>query len=308
MIAEIGGDLSRHRPDICRSISASLISRITGTLRGTTCLWGMLLMYSALDAETQRRVTDAVQELAENQPIPNDTFDASCLCRLWWLKADPYILRFYLEASGGHESALASWEPWNQDSYFRWCISRTQEALRSGRVEVNSAPADKSEAWLTVSSLIRHFRHQVELERGWELLWDSNGQHRNEKAVQVSFWNIASSLCKQLGRTIYREPETGRGPVDFEFANGYRARVLVEFKLADHKRLLDGLDHQLIEYLRASESDSAFFVCVGFDSSDQQKYETLKKRLEEVLTREDNVFVQLEYVDASKRKGASTMR
>jgi hypothetical protein len=107
-----------------------------------------------------------------------------------------------------------------------------------------ACPASKVQAWAAVLHVLGEFRREVEFGRGWELLWNGS-KHREEKAVQVAFSTVARPLCTGMGVSMSREPETGRGPVDFSFNNGVRVRVHLEFKNTDSSRLMHGLDIQV---------------------------------------------------------------
>jgi len=126
------------------------------------------------------------------------------------------------------------------------------------------------------------YRHYVELGRGWELLRSDKDIPNNENAAQIAFWVSAKSIAKEKGCFI-RESETGRGPVDFEFSNGINSRIQLEFKLASNPKLMNGLDKQLLEYMKAQEIDSGIFVVIGHNPKDHEKFQNVKERLDELM-------------------------
>jgi len=79
--------------------------------------------------------------------------------------------------------------------------------------------------------VIEQFKRSVEEQGGWRLLWnDGNVNEKPEEAAQLLFKGIAQSYCHANDIVIDREPNLGRGPVDFKFSNGYQRRALLEVK------------------------------------------------------------------------------
>jgi hypothetical protein len=236
--------------------------------------------------------------------VPERTLDVACHCKLLRLLDDPHQLAYYVRESSGHESALGSWGSWVERDYERWCVAKTTSELEAGRTAFHEAPASKAEAWLTVRNLLDEFRDGVERRRVWEALWVDGSKHANENRAQVLFWHMAEPLARDRG-VLVREPETGSGPVDFEFGNGFASRVHLEFKLASHPRLSHGLGQQLIGYMDSEGVDSGFFVLIGFNDADRAKYERLEQEAARLRKEDPRKFVDVVFVDARRRRSAS---
>jgi hypothetical protein len=302
IIAEIGGDLAVNRPDIAASIGSKLAHAALSDGNPVT-LWGMLLMLNSLPSDLQSRLVVKIEGLNTREEFDNDTFAASCMLRLLRVADNPWIIEYYKSQSRGHESCLPTWRPWNADEYEQWCV-RQAGHIRTATAPERASPASKVQAWAAVLHVVDEFRREVESGRGWELLWDGS-KHRNEKAVQVAFSNMARPLCARMGISIVREPETGRGPVDFAFSNGVRARVHLEFKNTDSSHLMHGLEIQLPEYASAETVDSAIYVCVGFDDEGKDQFEKVLRHLREIQSLRPNLFIRAEFIDARKKPSAS---
>jgi hypothetical protein len=82
-------------------------------------------------------------------------------------------------------------------------------------------------------------------------------------------------------------------------------RVFVEFKLANHPRLLEGLDAQLPAYMRAQGVYMGIFICIGFDDSARARYTRVTETLSELAKNEPDLFLRAEFIDARRRSGAS---
>jgi hypothetical protein len=176
--------------------------------------------------------------------------------------------------------------------------------IESGKQTFKTTPANKAKAWCTAAYLLNCFKEQIEEKRGWELLWIDDKTPRNEKAVQINFWNVVTPICRESGLLI-REPDTGAGPVDFEFINGFHERIHIEFKLSSNERLEHGLKVQLPSYMKAQNIDSAFVVIVGFEESDISKYKLIAEAAYRHFKQDPKCYIQCFYVDASRLKNAS---
>jgi hypothetical protein len=302
IIAEIGGDLAVNRPDIAAAIGGKLAQKALSDWNAVT-LWGMLLMLNSLPADLQSRVVAEIERLKTREQFDNDTFAASCMLRLLRVADNPWIIEYYKSQSCGHESCLPMWRRWSADEYEQWCVRQAAQ-IRTAAAPETAYPTSKVQAWATVLHLVDEFRQEVEFGRGWELLWNGS-KHRDEKAVQVAFSNMARPVCARMGISIAREIETGRGPVDFSFNNGVRVRVHLEFKNTDSSRLMHGLEMQLPEYTSADNVDSAVYVCVGFDDAGKDQFEKVLLRLREVQNLRPNLFIRAEFIDARKKPSAS---
>ena len=112
-----------------------------------------------------------------------------------------------------------------------------------------------------VRKIVDQFEFLVEKRGLWKELWH-NGKRRNEKSVQRIFYAIADSYCKANDIDISPEADTGTGEIDFKFSTGYKNRVLVEVKLSDNPKLLDGYNKQLEIYKDSEQTNKAVYVVV----------------------------------------------
>jgi hypothetical protein len=61
---------------------------------------------------------------------------------------------------------------------------------------------------------------------------------------------------------LSREPNAGRGPVDFKLSQGYDARVNVEVKYSSNTKLVDGYTKQLPAYNRAERTRYSIYLVI----------------------------------------------
>jgi hypothetical protein len=120
-----------------------------------------------------------------------------------------------------------------------------------------------------VGTLVDRFQHAVENTDLWRVLWDDKlVKPRNELIVHASAAAMWNSLCELADIDMSREPDAGRGPVDFKFSAGWHRRALIEVKLLSSSKLLQGADAQLPQYLASEQVSCAYYVCVGFTDRD----------------------------------------
>lgn len=113
--------------------------------------------------------------------------------------------------------------------------------------------------------VIYKFRHFVEEQGGWRLLWnDGNTKEKPEDAAQLLFKGVAQSYCGANNIVLDREVELGRGPVDFKFSNGYHQRALVEIKKLHNTKFWNGLTQQLPSYLRSDNCRLGWYVPIRY--------------------------------------------
>jgi hypothetical protein len=92
-----------------------------------------------------------------------------------------------------------------------------------------------------------------------ELLYDK-GKLKHERFAQLLFYGIADSYCAANNLDLSREPNAGRGPVDFKLSQGYRAKVNVEVKYSSNTALVRGFTNQLPDYDKAEKTQHSIYL------------------------------------------------
>lgn len=120
------------------------------------------------------------------------------------------------------------------------------------------------------------FKDYVENQDGWTLINAGNGSPlATEKDVQQFF-----GLLLQASRfDVNREPNNGRGPVDFKISMGLD-KSLIEFKLAKSSSLERNLARQIAIYEQANKTKSSVAVVICYTAADQAKVKRVIKNLE----------------------------
>ena len=113
-----------------------------------------------------------------------------------------------------------------------------------------------------VIRICNKFKELIEDNGLWTLLYDTDGKAKHESAAQKLFYGVAESYCEANDLDLNREPNGGRGPVDFKFSKGYRVRVLVEVKLTTNGQLIHGLAVQIGEYQKAEKTNTCVYLVI----------------------------------------------
>lgn len=165
---------------------------------------------------------------------------------------------------------------------------------------------DSQNAFLeAVDSLAAAFRHFVEENAGYKLLWNDNGTSRSERAAQLLFLGIVKHYCAANDIDVSPEPNIGRGPVDFKVSRGYRLRALLELKLAKNTKFWDGARNQLPAYLKAEKVKHGYFVVILYTDNDLERVRRIKRIIGDV-NRQGRVLLKNIEVDATPDKPSAS--
>ena len=119
------------------------------------------------------------------------------------------------------------------------------------------------------------FKHYIEERGGYKLITRDGRPFSREDEVQL-FFGLA---WYRTEFDLSREPETGRGPVDFKASKGNFDKTLIEFKLASNSQLKRNLQNQIATYEKAERTHQSVKVIVCYTASDQRRVDKILKDL-----------------------------
>lgn len=99
---------------------------------------------------------------------------------------------------------------------------------------------------------------------------------------------------------VNREPNNGRGPVDFKISAGASDKSLIEFKLAKSSSLKRNLERQVAVYERANKTKQSIKVIIAYTDDEIAKTQRVLKELD--LSHNRDVVV----VDARANKKSAS--
>ncbi|XXF07592.1 hypothetical protein J3Q00_16405 [Pseudomonas sp. D2-3] len=166
-----------------------------------------------------------------------------------------------------------------------------------------SAPKSMEEAKNLVNDIIEQFQDLVENKGIWKELWTEDHTPRKEKAAQRLFFAIAYSYCKANNLDITPEADSGNGPVDFKFSNGFKTRIVVEIKLSTNTSLVRGYTSQLEIYKKAEDTTEGVYLVIDVGGIGQ-KYGDIQKLRRNAID-EGKKTSAICLVDGNRRESAS---
>lgn len=158
-----------------------------------------------------------------------------------------------------------------------------------------------------VARVVAMFKHYVEQERGWVLLYnDDTGKPKREESVQLLFKGIVQYYCLANAVRLDREVYLGKGPVDFAFTKTAFERVLLEIKKMTNSDYWHGLETQLTSYLKSDQCQHGWFLAVRYDDRPVSKQRTkdLPTRTATAATA-SGFKLRSEWIDARPKASAS---
>ncbi|WP_216534768.1 hypothetical protein [Rhodococcus ruber] len=115
---------------------------------------------------------------------------------------------------------------------------------------------------------VLEFKSYIENQDGYQLINPAGGTRvSSEKDVQLYFGLI---WCR-TEFDVNREPNNGRGPVDFKVSYGAHDKSLIEFKLAKSSSLKRNLEKQVEIYEKANGTRQSVKVIVYYTAEEQAK-------------------------------------
>ena len=90
---------------------------------------------------------------------------------------------------------------------------------------------------------------------------------------------------------INREPNNGRGPVDYKISNGAIDISLIEFKLAKNAKLKQNLKNQLEVYKKSNNTNNGLKVILFFTKDEEIR---VKKIIKELGMENDNNIILID--------------
>lgn len=122
---------------------------------------------------------------------------------------------------------------------------------------------------------VLYMKDVIENNDGYRFFYSKGQPVKREQDLQLIFkltW-FATTM------DVNREPNNGRGPVDYSISKGSLDKTLVEFKLASNSQLKRNLLNQVKVYETANRTKSSIKVIIYFDRNELLSVNTIIKEL-----------------------------
>jgi hypothetical protein len=145
---------------------------------------------------------------------------------------------------------------------------------------------------------VNYLKDVIENNDGYKLFYIDNQPIKREEDLQI----IYRLTWYATDFDVNREPNNGRGPVDYAVSKGAVDKTLIEFKLASNSKLKQNLAKQVEIYEKANNTNKSIKVILYFDDYEYRKvFNTLKKLK---LENQSNIIL----IDAGRKISASNVK
>jgi hypothetical protein len=186
----------------------------------------------------------------------------------------PELLEYYIalkELSGGRASEVSADRVTEIENIF---VTQLRELISDldQKADFYSNPQT---SYGEALARVKIFKHYVEHQDGYRLINREGRPPGTEGDVQLFFGLV------MVGTTfdVNREPNNGRGPVDFKLSKGAFDKSLIEFKLASNTKLKRNLEKQVAIYEEANQTKRSVKVIVVYTESDARRVAGILKEL-----------------------------
>jgi hypothetical protein len=189
------------------------------------------------------------------------------------------------------------------EGHLAWYDTAVEFAARYPLPLVQPSPPSPEAVLQLVLAIADHFKRLVERNGLNRLLYERSHRLRHETFAQLLFFGIADAFCEANNVDLSREPNAGRGPVDFKVSSGYLSRVLVEVKYSSNRNLRAGFESQLPTYAKSERTSSTIFLIIRTTESTSQ-IDRVRRARSKAL-KEGRRVPELVVIDARLKPSAS---
>jgi len=122
---------------------------------------------------------------------------------------------------------------------------------------------------------VETFKHYVENQDGWRVINRGKGKAFGTELEVQGFFGL---LLQPSRFDVNREPNNGKGPVDFKISMGLD-KTLIEFKLAKSSSLERNLAKQVDAYEAANKTKQSVVVVISYTASEHARFQRIVKTL-----------------------------
>lgn len=146
---------------------------------------------------------------------------------------------------------------------------------------------DEENSYNEARKRVEYLKDAIENNDCYLLFYNGDTPVKHEKELQLMF----KLTCYGSKYDINREPNNGRGPVDYKISNGAIDISLIEFKLAKNAKLKQNLKNQLEVYKKSNNTNNGLKVILFFTKDEEIR---VKKIIKELGMENDNNIILID--------------
>lgn len=225
------------------------------------------------DDQTRAQVDNYFNKVLATNPSPKEIREA----RVKTFKEFPELVDHYIALKEDDRDQAAAQSRQKTDDTL--AVMRDQvQALVDDLQAKTTLFADPWSSYDEAKGAVAIFKDYVENKDGYKLLNPKNGSRLSKETDVHLFFGL---LLQPSRFDINREPNNGRGPVDFKVSAGAFDKTLIEFKLASSTSLKRNLLKQVEIYLAANNTLNAVKVVVVYTEQDEAKVKRVFKEIDD---------------------------
>lgn len=196
----------------------------------------------------------------------------------------PELIDYYIKIKEDEGDRAASESARKVSAMYNTLVEQVKEVIP--HLQANSKFYEKS--WTSYEECrarVLDFKDYVENKDGYRVINKKGLKFHQESEVQLFFGLI---WCNNEF-DVNREPNNGRGPVDFKVSFGSKDKSLIEFKLGHNTQLKRNLQKQVEIYAKANNTRTSVKAIVNYTKADEARVKRILKELK--LENEPSIIV-----------------
>lgn len=213
------------------------------------------------------------------------------------IKEYPEILDYYIKQKedDGNSAVAVSEKKVNDTEEI--LISNTQKLIDYLQ-KTNFFIDEKPNAYEEARKRVEYLKDAIENNDCYLLFYNGGTPIKQEKDLQLMF----KLVCYGSKYDINREPNNGRGPVDYKLSYGAIDISLIEFKLAKSTKLKQNLKNQLEIYKKSNNTNNGLKVILFFTEDEEMR---AKKIIKELGMENDNNIILIDARNDNKSSASN---
>ena len=165
-------------------------------------------------------------------------------------------------------------------------INNTKKLIKNLQ-KTNFFVNDEENSYNEARKRVEYLKDAIENNDCYLLFYNGDTPVKHEKELQLMF----KLTCYGSKYDINREPNNGRGQVDYKISNGAIDISLIEFKLAKNAKLKQNLKNQLEVYKKSNNTNNGLKVILFFTKDEEIR---VKKIIKELGMENDNNIILID--------------
>jgi len=210
----------------------------------------------------------------------------------------PEIIKWYIKSKEENKEGAKNISKLRVDEVETLFVHQISNLVETLLAETGFYEISPESSFEQALKRVGYLKEVIENNDGYRLFYIDKQPIKREDDLQIIYrltW-YASDF------DVNREPNNGRGPVDYSISKGSKNKTLIEFKLASNSKLKQNLAKQVEVYEKANNTENSIKVILYFDNSEFKKVTKILKELK--IDSKPNIIL----IDAGWKISASNVK